>query len=148
VDRSTSSIVIDAPMEQIMDAIADVESYPEWAPGVAEVEIVDSGDGARPKEVRFTLLQAGFRDHHTYVYQWLGVRDGMDSVTWHLTEPAGMVQHLEGVYELAPHPEGGTEVTYSLAVDVSIPILGMLRRRAERVIIDSALHGLRRRVTG
>jgi hypothetical protein len=29
---------------------------------------------------------------------------------------------------------------------VSVPIIGMLRRKAEKVIIDTALKGLRRRV--
>jgi hypothetical protein len=37
-------------------------------------------------------------------------------------------------------------VTYSLAVDLNIPMIGMLRRKAEKVIIDTALKGLKRRV--
>ena len=41
---------------------------------------------------------------------------------------------------------GGTEVTYRLAVEVSIPMIGMLRRKAEKVIIDTALKGLKKRV--
>ena len=43
---------------------------------------------------------------------------------------------------------GGTTVTYSLAVDLNIPMIGMLRRKAEKVIIDTALKGLKRRVEG
>jgi len=41
---------------------------------------------------------------------------------------------------------GTTTVTYSLAVDLNIPMIGMLRRKAEKVIIDTALKGLKRRV--
>jgi hypothetical protein len=37
-------------------------------------------------------------------------------------------------------------VTYRLRVDVSIPMIGMLKRRAEKVIIDTALKGLKQRV--
>jgi hypothetical protein len=40
----------------------------------------------------------------------------------------------------------GTSVTYALSVDLAIPIIGMLRRKAEKVIIDTALKGLKRRV--
>ncbi|MET9499574.1 cyclase, partial [Streptomyces sp. NPDC006552] len=40
----------------------------------------------------------------------------------------------------------GTEVTYSLTVDVKIPMLGMIKRKAEKVIIDRALAGLKKRV--
>lgn len=144
VDRSTSSIVIDAPAEQIMDVIADVENYPDWTPGITEVELLSVyEDDDRPHQVRFVISQSGFKDEHIYTYDWEAQR-----VTWHLEKPAGVVQTLEGVYELTPHRDGGFEVTYSLAVDVSVPILGMLRRRAEKMIIDSALSGLRRRVAG
>ena len=37
-------------------------------------------------------------------------------------------------------------MTYRLAVDLSIPMIGMLRRKAEKVIIDTALKGLKKRV--
>ena len=41
---------------------------------------------------------------------------------------------------------GATEVTYQLAVDLNIPMLGMFKRKAEKVIIDTALKGLKKRV--
>jgi len=40
----------------------------------------------------------------------------------------------------------GTEVTYTLAVDLTVPMIGVLRRKAERVILDTALKELRKRV--
>jgi hypothetical protein len=55
-----------------------------------------------------------------------------------------MMKKLEGSYLLAPRGDA-TEVTYRLAVELSIPMIGMLRRRAEKVIIDSALKGLKKR---
>jgi hypothetical protein len=42
----------------------------------------------------------------------------------------------------------GTEVTYTLSVELSIPMIGMLRRKAEKIIIDTALKELKRRVEG
>ena len=39
-----------------------------------------------------------------------------------------------------------TEVTYSLSVDLTIPLIGPLRRKAERTIMDTALKELRKRV--
>src|SRR5215469_4167359 len=41
---------------------------------------------------------------------------------------------------------GGTETTYELSVDLRIPMPGMLKRRAEKTIIDTALKGLKERV--
>jgi hypothetical protein len=37
-------------------------------------------------------------------------------------------------------------VHYRLSVDVRIPMIGMIKRKAERIIVDTALKGLRRRV--
>jgi len=37
-------------------------------------------------------------------------------------------------------------VTYELAVDLAIPMLGLLKRKAEKMIINTALKGLKARV--
>ena len=55
------------------------------------------------------------------------------------------IQH--GSYELEP-AGSGTQVTYSLSVELNIPMIGMLRRKAEKIIIDTALKELKRRVEG
>lgn len=57
-----------------------------------------------------------------------------------------MLRELDGSYTLAALGEGRTEVTYQLTVDVKIPMLGMIKRKAEKVIIDRALAGLKKRV--
>jgi hypothetical protein len=38
------------------------------------------------------------------------------------------------------------EVTYRLALEVSIPLIGMLKRKGEKILIDTALKGLKKRV--
>jgi hypothetical protein len=58
-----------------------------------------------------------------------------------------MLRTLDGSYALVPLDGGArTEVTYQLTVDVKIPMLGMIKRKAEKVIIDRALAGLKKRV--
>jgi ribosome-associated toxin RatA of RatAB toxin-antitoxin module len=143
-ESTTSSIVIRATPKQIMDVIADVESYPQWTPGVSHVESMTVYDDAheRVAEARFVMDQAGIRDEHVYVYTW----DADDEVRWELREPGRMVKALHGVYTMRSLDEGTTEVSYSLAVDVAIPMLGMMRRKAEKVITDTALKGLKKRV--
>jgi len=74
-------------------------------------------------------------------YTW--APDGR-SVSWTLVK--GQIQKAQdGSYRLAGRADS-TTVTYSLAVDLNIPMIGMLRRKAEKVIIDTALKGLKRRV--
>ena len=43
-----------------------------------------------------------------------------------------------GSYSLSPQGDA-TEVTYKLAVDIAMPMLGMLKRKAEKMHTESAL---------
>ena len=139
-DQTTSSIVIDAPAAEVMAVIADFPAYPEWAQGMKKAEVVEEGSGGRADKVHFELEATPIKDSYTLAYDW----KGDSSVTWQLVE-GKMLKAMEGAYVLQP-AGAGTEVTYRLAVDLSIPMIGMLRRKAEKVIIDTALKGLKKRV--
>jgi len=139
-EQTTSSIVIAATPEEVMAVIADFPAYPEWAQGMKKVEVVEQGAGGRADRVHFELEAAPIKDSYTLGYVW----NGDTSVTWDLVE-GKMLKAMNGAYELR-EAVSGTEVTYRLAVDVSIPMIGMLRRKAEKVIIDTALKGLKKRV--
>jgi hypothetical protein len=58
---------------------------------------------------------------------------------------AGVLKALDGSYTLSS-TGGGTQVDYALAVDVKVPMIGMLKRKAEKLIIDTALKELKKRV--
>ena len=57
-----------------------------------------------------------------------------------------MLTGMDGTYLLESHGDT-TTVHYRLAVDVKIPMIGMIKRKAERIIVDTALKGLKRRVS-
>jgi hypothetical protein len=140
-EQTTSSIVISAEPPAIMAVIADFAAYPEWAQGVKKAEPVDAGAGDRPDQVYFELDASPIKDAYTLGYDW----KGDESVTWSLVE-GRMLRAMDGAYVLDDRGDGSTEVTYRLAVDISIPMIGMLKRKAEKVIIDTALKGLKKRV--
>ena len=71
--------------------------------------------------------------------------DGTGSVSWSLVR-AGVLTALNGTYALTGKAKGPTKVTYDLEVDLKIPMIGMLKRKAEKVIVDTALKGLKQRV--
>ncbi|MBO3745571.1 SRPBCC family protein [Streptosporangiaceae bacterium NEAU-GS5] len=141
-DRTTSSILITADPAAVMEVIADFPAYPEWAGQVKAAEVQETGDGGQATRVRFVLDAGVISDDYVLGYDWAG-----DSVSWHIVEPGKMVSQLNGSYRLAP-AGGGTEVVYELAVDLKVPMIGMIKRKAEKVIIDTALRGLKKRVEG
>jgi ribosome-associated toxin RatA of RatAB toxin-antitoxin module len=142
-DQTTSSIVVEAAPAEVMAVIADFPSYPQWVQGMKAVEVVEEKDGV-VEQVHFDLEATPIKDSYTLAYDW----HGDESVSWHLVQ-GKMLKAMEGSYTLAPARSSSgeaTEVTYRLAVDISIPMIGMLKRKAEKVIIDTALKGLKKRV--
>ncbi|GAA1605815.1 hypothetical protein GCM10009789_69830 [Kribbella sancticallisti] len=139
-EQTTSTIVVNATPKAIMAVIADFESYPEWADSMRETEVLSTDEAGRPKQVRFKVDAGAISDEYTLDYVW-----SRNEVTWTLVQ-AKMVKGMDGAYVLRDVGDGQTEVTYRLAVDVAIPMIGMLKRKAEKVIIDTALKGLKKRV--
>ncbi|HVV10231.1 SRPBCC family protein [Amycolatopsis sp.] len=140
-ESSTQSIEVEAPPEQVMAVIADFGSYPQWAKQVRETEVLATGDDGRAKQVRLTLDAGPIKDVYTLEYDWAA--DGR-SVSWHLIK--GQMQKAQnGRYELADL-DGRTKVTYTLSVELVLPMIGLLRRKAEKMVMDTALKELKRRV--
>ena len=143
-DRTDSSITIDAPASDVMAVIADFEAYPEWTGAVKRAEIRKSGPGGRAAEVWFDLDAGAVKDQYILAYTWKGDSE----VRWDLVEAKQILKSMDGSYLLEDNGDGTTTVTYQLAVDVKIPMLGMIKRKAEKVIIDTALKELKKRVGG
>ncbi|GAA1019314.1 cyclase [Acrocarpospora pleiomorpha] len=139
-DRTTSSITIGANPSTIMTVIADFPAYPQWAGQVKSAQVLSDDAEGRPRTVRFVLDAGVISDEYTLEYDWDDA-----AVSWHIVDSGRMVSGLTGSYRLAERG-GGTEVTYELAVDLKVPMIGMIKRKAEKVIIDTALKGLKKRV--
>lgn len=139
-DQSTQSITINAAPADVMAVIADFDAYPQWAASVKSCEVTVPGESGRAAQVAFKIDAGGIKDDYELAYDW----DGDLGVSWHLVR-GQMQKAQQGSYRLAPSG-GGTDVTYSLTVDLAIPMLGMLRRKAEKMIMDTALKELKKRV--
>jgi hypothetical protein len=142
-DESTQSITIDADPAAIMAVIADFPNYPVWAESVKDTEVLETGPDGRARRVAFNLDAGIIRDHYELLYAW----SGDEHVEWHLTS-GQMMRAQHGSYTLRRTAPGHTDVTYSLSVDLIIPMLGLLKRKAERVVMDTALKELKKRVEG
>jgi carbon monoxide dehydrogenase subunit G len=137
-DQTSASIDIDAPPAQVLAVIADFEHYPEWVDSMTSAEVLTAANG-RATTVRMVLDHPLVSDDYVLAYEWLP-----DLVSWKLIE-GKLLKAMDGSYALAA-TDGGTRVTYTLAVDVNLPMIGLFKRKAEKTIIDGALQGLKRRV--
>ncbi|WKG01302.1 SRPBCC family protein [Mycolicibacterium sp. HK-90] len=139
-DKTSQTIYIDADPGTVMDVIADIGSYPEWVAEYKETEVLEADEDGNPKTARLVLDAAVLKDTMVLAYDWPADRA---SVTWSLVS-SSLLRALEGTYRLAPKGSG-TEVTYELSVDLIIPMIGLLKRKAERRLTDTALKDLKKR---
>lgn len=140
-EKTSSSITIEAPAARIMAVIADFPAYPQWAQGMQVAEVVEEGPDGRAREVHFEIEATPIKDSYNLRYDW----SGDERVDWHLVR-GKMLKKLDGSYVLEEQSPQRTLVTYVLAAELGIPMIGMLKRKAEKVIIDTALKGLKKRV--
>jgi ribosome-associated toxin RatA of RatAB toxin-antitoxin module len=141
-EHTSSSITIEAAPADVMGVISDFARYPEWTGEVKQAEVLATDAKGRAEQVRLVLDAGAIKDDHTLAYTW----NGDNEVSWTLVK-SQMLRAIDGSYSLAAVGGGDrTEVTYQLTVDVKIPMLGMIKRKAEKVIIDRALAGLKKRV--
>jgi len=142
-DTSTQSIVIDAPPERIAEVIADFARYPEWVAAVKSVEVIEEYEDGYASQVRFALDSGPVSDEYTLRYEYA---EDLTRIEWSLVAPSKMQKQQDGSYDITANADGTSTVTYSLAVELSISMLGMFKRKAEKVIMDTALNELKRRV--
>jgi ribosome-associated toxin RatA of RatAB toxin-antitoxin module len=140
-DSTAQTIYINADPKTVMDVIADIGSYPQWVSEYKETEVLEADDDGYPKTARLLLDATVLKDTMVMSYDWQPDRA---SVRWHLVS-SSLLRSLNGAYRLSPKGSG-TDVTYELSVDLLIPMIGLLKRKAERRLTDTALKDLKKRV--
>lgn len=138
-----ATTLIPVPAGAVIAVIADFDAYPCWAREVQSARVLShEGDGWADR-VRFEMDAGVLRDTYVLDYAWDIGRDGCGVVSWDIVESQA-VRDLTGSYAVS-RDDSGTKVTYRLTVTPQVPMLGALRRKAEQMIISTALTALRDR---
>ncbi|MGH3596974.1 MAG: SRPBCC family protein [Mycobacterium sp.] len=140
--RASREIVIDAPVEAIMAALADVGAITSWSPVHKRVQVLDVYADGRPHHVQATIKVLGVVDKEILEYHW-----GPDWVVW----DAGATfqqraQHVE--YNLKREGVDKTRVCFDITVEPSGPIPAFIVKRASELVLKAATADLRDRVMG
>jgi uncharacterized protein YndB with AHSA1/START domain len=135
--RASREVVIDASREDIMEALADVAAFPSWSPVHKRAEVVDTYGDGRPRHVKVTVRVVGITDKELLEFHW-----GPDWLVWDAQKTFHQhAQHVE--FNLSPEIDR-TRVRFDVTVEPSTPVLHLLVKRAERVIMEAGTEGLRR----
>jgi carbon monoxide dehydrogenase subunit G len=139
-EQTSGEIDIEATPEEVLEVILDFDAYPTWANGVKKCEVKKRDSKGRPSEVYMEVGSMGFGSKQTLKYSYT-----MTGLSWASTKAEGAVKSIAGAYGLEK-TDDGTHVSYSTTMELAMPLPGMIKRQAERMIIDTALKGLKKQV--
>lgn len=142
-DQATEHMRMEAPPDRCYDVVLDFERYPEWVADIKHVEVLSRDAEGRGTRVAYRAAAMGRSTSYTLAYDYSAAPR---EVSWVL-EKGDITRRLDGTYVFEPS-EGGTEVTYHLAVELVVPLPGFIKSRAEGRIITNALRELKSRVEG
>lgn len=140
-DTATQTIEVDAPFDEVLATIRDIESQSEWIPEILEAELLEVyEDDDLPATARFKASATVGTDEYTLSYE-----HSDDGMSWTMVK--GRLQTgQEGRYTLAEVGPGKTSVTYELTIHHNLPLPGFIRGRVIRGLVDNTLTGLKKRV--
>jgi ribosome-associated toxin RatA of RatAB toxin-antitoxin module len=141
-EATESTIRIEAPFADVVEVVTDLAKYPEWTSSIKRVEVIESDSDGRPTKAKLTVDAGPLRDTVTLQYDW---SLAPAQLSWTLLD-AELLTAMDGAYLIAEADEDSTDVTYRLEVDVAMPMLSMLKRKAEQAVVDAALKELKKRV--
>jgi len=138
-EEAHERITVAAAPDRCWAIATDYERYPDWAKDVKHVAIVERDDEGRGRRVEYRVAGLGRSINYVLEYDY---SEAPNAFSWKLVE-GDILRRLDGRYGF--ESEGaGTRVTYDLAVDVAIPLPGLIKRRAAGMIMGTALRELKK----
>lgn len=141
-DTASERIRVEASAARCFDVAIDFESYPEWARDVREAKVLETDGEGRGTRVEYRAAALGKSVRYVLQYDYT---EAPVAFSWSLVE-GDMLRRLDGTYRFEAEGPSSTRVHYDLAVDMSMPLPGLLKRRAAGLIMGSALKELKKQV--
>lgn len=138
--RASREVVIDAPVDAILDVLADVDRVPEWSSLHRRAEVTDRHPDGRPHHVNATLRILGVTDKQLLEYHW-----GPRWMVWDAEETLQQ-RGQHGEYNLTPIGVEKTRVRFDLILELGAPLPRFLIKKGRRIVLDVATESLRNRV--
>jgi ribosome-associated toxin RatA of RatAB toxin-antitoxin module len=142
-EKSSSTIVIDAPLAEVQAALFDIATYPEWLTSIKKAEVLESDDQGRAIKAKLAIDAGMMKDRVTLDYDWSAAPASLSFSM----DDADLLTQMDGTYFIKALDEDSTQVTYELTVAVSLPVPSMMITKAQQQTIDAALKELAARVS-
>lgn len=123
---------VDAPVDQVMDALLAVDLLAEWSTTYSDVRVGPRDADGRPRRVFVTATFMGNSDAQVLEFSWEHNR-----VSWEVVD-SSRGSKGSGSFDLLETPEG-TELDYHVEIQLPLPIPGILFKRTLRKVSDEVV---------
>ncbi|MGE2716405.1 SRPBCC family protein [Mycolicibacterium litorale] len=137
--RESREVVIEAPVDEILAVMLDLEALPQWSPAHRSSVVLARDEQGRPVRSRATVTTVGITDEQEIALTYYD-----DGYGWTLVSSTYQ-RSQDARYRLVAEGDR-TRVRFEVTVDPIMPMPGFLLRRAAKGVLDTATLGLRRRV--
>ena len=136
--KSTSTVVIDAPLADVQAALFSIESYPEWLSSIKKVDVIERDSQDRVTKAKLTIDAGMMKDRVVLDYDWSAEPASLSFTM----DEADLLTQMDGTYTLKALDADSTQVTYELEIAVSMPVPAMMITKGQQQTIDAALKEL------
>ncbi|MFY8254635.1 MAG: SRPBCC family protein [Candidatus Planktophila sp.] len=136
--KSTSTVVIDAPLADVQAALFSIESYPEWLTSIKKVDVIERDSQNRITKAKLSIDAGMMKDRVVLDYDWSAEPASLSFTM----DEADLLTQMDGTYTLKALDADSTQVTYELEIAVSMPVPAMMMTTGQQQTIDAALKEL------
>ena len=136
--KSTSTVIIEAPLADVQAALFSIGSYPEWLSSIKKVDVIERDSQERVTKAKLSIDAGVMKDRVVLNYDWSAAPT---TLSFSMDE-ADLLTQMDGSYTLKAIDADSTQVTYELEVAVSLPVPSMMITKTQQKTIDDALKEL------
>jgi uncharacterized membrane protein len=141
-DTAGLTEVVNAPVDKIVDALTDFETFPEWQGAVMECEVLERDDEGRGSLVRMKVDAKVRKVEYVVRYSY----DLPNGLSWE--QVSGDLKENTGKYTFTPRDDGSTDVTVDIVAEVGFFVPGPMKKLIREQSLKNSIRELKKRVGG
>jgi ribosome-associated toxin RatA of RatAB toxin-antitoxin module len=133
----SATVVIEAPVEQVLTLLRDIDNQATWFPGNTVSEVLERDPDGLPVKARLVNDVKVAKDEFELDYTHTGA-----GFSWRLVAPTRVQKAQTGSWSLHRKGADRTEATLTLTVDSALPLPGFIQRRTVGSVVKGATSAL------
>jgi uncharacterized membrane protein len=139
-DSTGLTDVVNAPVDKIVEALTDFESFPDWQTSVMESEVLERDDEGRGSLIRMKVDAKIRKVEYIVRYTY----DLPNAFRW--DQVSGDLKENTGSYTFSPRGDGSTDVTVDIVAEVGFFVPGPMKNLIRDQSLKNSMRELKKHV--